>query len=55
MSIPSAGELFIVFLIILFLFGANRIPKIARDLGSGIREFKRSMNGEDKDQENNKG
>jgi sec-independent protein translocase protein TatA len=39
-------ELLIIFFIILLLFGANKIPKIARDLGGGIREFKKSMNGE---------
>jgi sec-independent protein translocase protein TatA len=39
-------ELLIIFFIILLLFGANKIPKIARDLGGGIREFKKSMSGE---------
>jgi sec-independent protein translocase protein TatA len=39
-------ELIIIFLIILFLFGAGKIPKIARDIGGGIREFKKSINGE---------
>jgi sec-independent protein translocase protein TatA len=39
------GELIVVFLIILLVFGAGRIPKIAKDLGSGIREFKKSMEG----------
>jgi sec-independent protein translocase protein TatA len=39
------GELIVVFLIILLVFGAGRIPQIARDLGSGIREFKKSMEG----------
>ncbi len=43
-------ELLIIFLIILILFGANKIPKIARDLGGGIREFKKNLseNPEDK-------
>lgn len=45
-------ELVIIFLIILFLFGANKIPKIARDIGSGIREFKKSISG-DNDNNNN--
>ncbi len=45
-------ELVIIFLIILFLFGANKIPKIARDIGSGIREFKKSISG-DNDTNNN--
>ncbi|HNX58560.1 MAG TPA: twin-arginine translocase TatA/TatE family subunit [Spirochaetota bacterium] len=41
------GELVIVFLVVLFVFGAGRIPKIARDLGLGIREFKGAMSGND--------
>jgi sec-independent protein translocase protein TatA len=45
-------ELVVIFLIILFLFGANKIPKIARDIGSGIREFKKSISG-DNDNNNN--
>ncbi len=33
-------EILVVFLIILLVFGAKRIPEIARGLGKGIREFK---------------
>ncbi len=33
-------EIGIIFLIVLLLFGAKRIPEIARGLGKGIREFK---------------
>ncbi len=40
-------ELVIIFLIILVLFGANKIPKIAKDIGGGIREFKKSISGDD--------
>ncbi len=39
-------ELIVIFLIVLFLFGAGKIPKIARDIGGGIREFKKSISGE---------
>ena len=35
-------ELIIVFLIILLVFGAKRIPEIAQGLGKGITEFKRA-------------
>ncbi len=30
----------VIFLVVLLLFGAKRIPEIARGLGKGIREFK---------------
>lgn len=33
-------ELVMIFLLLLLLFGAKRIPEIARGLGKGIREFK---------------
>jgi sec-independent protein translocase protein TatA len=33
-------ELIVIFLIIVLLFGAKRIPELARGLGKGIREFK---------------
>lgn len=36
-------ELFLGLVVILLLFGAKRIPEIARGLGKGIREFKSSM------------
>lgn len=46
MSMPGMGELVIIFLIVLVLFGAGKIPKIAKDVGSGIRDFKKAMSGE---------
>ena len=33
-------EIALIFLVILLVFGAKRIPEIARGLGKGIREFK---------------
>ncbi len=36
------GELVVVFLIILMLFGANKLPEVAQSLGKSIREFKKA-------------
>lgn len=36
------GELIVIFLVVLLLFGASQIPKVARGLGQGLREFKRA-------------
>jgi len=36
-------EILLIFLAILFLFGAKRLPEIAQNMGKGIREFKRAM------------
>lgn len=33
-------ELLIIFFIVLLLFGAKKLPELARGLGRGIREFK---------------
>ena len=34
-------EIILILLVVLLLFGANRIPEIARSLGKATREFKR--------------
>ena len=39
-------ELIIALVIILLLFGAKRIPELAKGLGSGVREFKKGTRGE---------
>jgi sec-independent protein translocase protein TatA len=42
------NPLHIAFLVVILLlvFGARRLPEIGRSLGSGMREFKQSINGE---------
>jgi sec-independent protein translocase protein TatA len=36
----GSGELLLIFFVFIVLFGARRIPELARALGKGIREFK---------------
>ena len=36
-------ELLILFVIILLIFGAKRIPEMAQGLGKGIKEFRKAM------------
>lgn len=38
----SGQEIFIILLVVLLLFGANKIPEIARGLGKGMREFRKA-------------
>ena len=38
------GEMILIFLVVLLLFGAKRLPEIGSSLGKGIREFKSSVN-----------
>lgn len=42
---PHLGvtELIILFLIVIVLFGATRLPQIGRGLGEGIRNFKKGV------------
>ena len=42
MGLGSIGmpELLIILLVVLLLFGAKKLPELARGLGKGIREFK---------------
>ena len=39
-GLPGGTELFVIVLVVLLLFGAKKIPELARGLGRGIREFK---------------
>jgi sec-independent protein translocase protein TatA len=39
----GAGELLIIALVLLFFFGAKRIPEIARGVGGAFRNFKGEM------------
>jgi sec-independent protein translocase protein TatA len=42
-------EIIIVLVIVLLIFGPKRLPDLGRSLGSGMREFKDSVTGKDKD------
>ena len=45
----GTGEVILLVLIVLLLFGAKRIPELAKGLGKGIREFKDASNNIQKD------
>ena len=42
-------ELLIILVIVLILFGANRLPELAKSLGSSVKEFKKGVNEVQKD------
>ncbi|MEK9756597.1 MAG: twin-arginine translocase TatA/TatE family subunit [Bacteroidota bacterium] len=48
----GTGELVIIFLILLLLFGGKRLPGLARGFGKSLREFRGALE-ETKDQINN--
>jgi sec-independent protein translocase protein TatA len=46
----GTGEILLLLLLALLLFGAKRLPEIGRSLGRGMREFKDSVTGKDDDE-----
>jgi sec-independent protein translocase protein TatA len=40
----GGGEILLIFLAIVLLFGANKLPELARGMGRGIKEFKKAQN-----------
>jgi sec-independent protein translocase protein TatA len=48
-------EMLLVLLILVLLFGARRIPELARGLGEGIRGFRTSLRGDDENAESKTG
>lgn len=45
----GATELLLVFVIIILFFGSKKIPELAKGIGQGINEFKKSQNDDQKD------
>ena len=40
---PGMGEMIIILVVVLILFGANRLPQLAKGMGESIRNFKSGM------------
>ena len=45
----GTGEIILLLLLALLLFGAKRLPEIGRSMGKGMREFKDSLSGKERD------
>jgi len=43
------GEILVILLIVVLIFGTSRIPELGRGLGEGIKNFKKAMKGEDEE------
>ncbi len=43
----GSGEILVILVVILILFGGKKLPEFAQSLGKGIREFKKACNGEE--------
>ena len=44
-AMPGGWEMVVIALVILVLFGAKKLPELARGLGQGIKEFKGAVDG----------
>ncbi len=40
----GGGEIILIFLIVLLLFGAKKVPELFRSLGKGVTEFRKAKN-----------
>lgn len=40
----GTGEIIVILVVVLLLFGAKRIPELARSLGRGVNQFKQGLN-----------
>lgn len=47
-------ELVIILVIVVMLFGVGKLPAVAKQLGSGIREFQKSVRGEEEEHQASK-
>jgi len=45
-------ELLLILLIVVIIFGARRLPELGKSLGEGIKNFRKSISGKDKNKEN---
>jgi len=41
---PGTPELFVIFILVLLLFGPDKLPELARQLGKGVREIRKAGN-----------
>ena len=45
----GAGEIIVIALIVLLLFGGKKIPELMKGIGKGIKNFKEGVNGVEED------
>jgi sec-independent protein translocase protein TatA len=45
--IPKGPELIILIVLIIIIFGARKLPELGKGIGEGIKNFKKSIRGDD--------
>lgn len=51
MTLPGGGELWIILLIVIILFGAKKLPELANAMGKSIKEFRKGQDEASSDDE----
>ncbi len=49
MGMPSMPELLVILAIVVLLFGAKKIPDLAKGMGKGIKDFKKAIRDDDEE------
>jgi sec-independent protein translocase protein TatA len=49
--VPSVSHILLVLLLVLILFGAGKLPRVMGDVGKGIRNLRKELQGGDEDEE----
>ena len=49
------GELLVILVIVVVLFGASKLPQLGAGLGQGIKSFKKALGGDDSDDSTKQG
>lgn len=47
----GTGELIVIMGVVTLLFGGKKLPEFARNLGKGVREFKRAIAGQEEEKD----
>ena len=49
LGIPGWGEIALIALVVLLLFGGKKIPELMHGMGKGVKSFKDGLNGKDEE------
>ncbi|MFB6719577.1 twin-arginine translocase TatA/TatE family subunit [Kribbella sp. NPDC056345] len=47
LEMPAGGEWLVILVVVVLLFGANKLPELARGAAQALKEFKKVQNGDD--------